>query len=376
MKLKIFLISLLITSTLTKLKAQTVLVPGDLAIILVNTDNPDEVRVVVLTTIASGTVIRLTDNGWLSTGVFRGGEGTDVFTFTSGAACGDIIAIPSSSMSLSASGDQIIIYQGTSASPSMITALNIEGPSVWQTNATSSNTSALPAGLTNGTNAIAVAEVDNSIYTGSTTGTLSSLKMSLFTASNYGGSNSIRQSFSGSFSVTGGCALPVDLISFSAEMSNNIVSLNWSTASELNNHYFDILKSTDGTLFFSIGRDEGHGTSHSIQVYSFVDYDYHRPAFYKLKQVDFDDQYEYSDVVKVNDNASSADVLKQTSNKFSIEPHIETRRIIRNKVGQIITDKVFMDKASIHKSDYGLGLFIIHAINQGEIQTLKWVNAK
>ena len=70
------------------------------------------------------------------------------------------------------------------------------------------------------------------------------------------------------------------------------------------------------------------------------------------------------------------DVLKQTSNKFSIEPHIETRIIVRNKVGQIITDKVFMDKASIHKSDYGLGLFIIHAINQGEIQTLKWVNAK
>ena len=376
MTLKKFIISLLITSIFTQSKAQTVLIPGDLAIILANTDNPDEVRVVALTTIASGTAIRLTDNGWFSTGSLRGGEGTDTFTFTSGAACGDIITIPISNMSLSASGDQIITYQGTPAYPSMITALNIEGPSVWQTNATSSNTSALPTGLSNGTSAIAIAEVDNSRYTGPTTGTLASLKTALFTASNYGGSNSIRQSFSGSFSVTGGCTLPVDLISFSADKSNNIVTLNWSTASERNNHYFDILKSTNGTSFFSIGREEGHGTSQSNKKYSFVDYDYSAPAFYKLKQVDFDSQYEYSDVVKVNDNASSADVLKQTSNKFSIEPHIETRIVVRNRVGQIITDKVVSDKVSIYKSDYGPGMFIIQAVTQQVTQTLKWVNTR
>ncbi|NVJ47231.1 MAG: T9SS type A sorting domain-containing protein, partial [Cytophagia bacterium] len=94
--------------------------------------------------------------------------------------------------------------------------------------------------------------------------------------------------------------LPVQLISFNAEATVNSVMLKWKTATEENNSFFSIERSVDGLNFKEIGQKQGFGNSSAIQLYSFVDsYPLNGRTFYRLKQVDFNGQYEYSEVITV-----------------------------------------------------------------------------
>tara|TARA_R110000744_G_scaffold207198_1_gene325799 strand:+ start:3258 stop:3998 length:741 start_codon:yes stop_codon:yes gene_type:complete len=95
--------------------------------------------------------------------------------------------------------------------------------------------------------------------------------------------------------------LPVDLTSFKAVRIEDNVRLEWTTASELNNDYFEVLKSYDGEAFFIVGYVDGHGTSSKVIDYSYTDSE-PRQAYYRLKQLDYDGQFEYSDVVAAKGN--------------------------------------------------------------------------
>ncbi len=91
--------------------------------------------------------------------------------------------------------------------------------------------------------------------------------------------------------------VPVELISFEARQVGSKSLLEWVTASEVNNDFFSIEHSKDGSTYTTIGRIEGHGNSNDRLDYQFVDTD---PAlginYYRLKQVDFDGAFEYSEV--------------------------------------------------------------------------------
>ena len=95
--------------------------------------------------------------------------------------------------------------------------------------------------------------------------------------------------------------LPVELLSFTAEAKENIVVLNWTTASEINNDYFEIQKSLDGINFESFAKVKGSGFSNQILNYSQIDSKpYIGTSYYRLKQVDFDGTYSYSQINAVN----------------------------------------------------------------------------
>lgn len=83
--------------------------------------------------------------------------------------------------------------------------------------------------------------------------------------------------------------LPVQLINFTGSSNENGVKLNWTTASETNNQYFEILRAGEDKNFISIGKVNGSGNSSTSKSYSFDDFN---PAtgnnYYQLKQVDFD----------------------------------------------------------------------------------------
>jgi autotransporter-associated beta strand protein len=102
------------------------------------------------------------------------------------------------------------------------------------------------------------------------------------------------------FGVTTQLVLPIELTSFNANLRNRKTYLNWSTATEQNNAFFSIERSTDGVEFRSIGKVNGAGNSSAALQYGFID---EKPVaginFYRLKQVDFDGKFEYSDVVSV-----------------------------------------------------------------------------
>jgi hypothetical protein len=96
--------------------------------------------------------------------------------------------------------------------------------------------------------------------------------------------------------------LPVELVSFEAVNSGNKNTLRWTTASENNNGYFDLERKSGKEEFTSITRIEGHGTSTTINKYAFDDYTISsgNTYYYRLKQVDLDGHFTYSQVLRVD----------------------------------------------------------------------------
>ena len=96
----------------------------------------------------------------------------------------------------------------------------------------------------------------------------------------------------------GSTTVPVELLYFEATSLNNVVTLEWATASEDNNSHFEVQKSYDAKTFEAIGVVDGAGHSQSILEYAYTDFE-RTTAYYRLMQVDFDGAYEYFDVVVV-----------------------------------------------------------------------------
>ncbi len=96
-------------------------------------------------------------------------------------------------------------------------------------------------------------------------------------------------------------ALPVDLAKFDAYGVDNRIVLEWSTNSEVNNQGFEVQRSIDGKSWKSIGFESGVGTTHEISNYTWVDKEPVGPnAYYRLKQINFNGEEEYSQVLSVS----------------------------------------------------------------------------
>lgn len=106
--------------------------------------------------------------------------------------------------------------------------------------------------------------------------------------------------------------LPVELISFIGLAKNGSIILEWTTASELNNDYFDIQHSADGVDFESIGTEKGNGTTNELITYQIIDKSPRLGVnYYRLRQVDFDGAEEIHPVIRVTNDfhRSSIDVI-------------------------------------------------------------------
>lgn len=99
----------------------------------------------------------------------------------------------------------------------------------------------------------------------------------------------------------GSLFLPIELASFSGQVVDQGIQLDWVTETETNNHYFLVERSGDGLSYEEIGRVSGQGTTVEAQAYRFVDAE---PLggvnYYRLRQVDLDGQDELSKVITVN----------------------------------------------------------------------------
>ncbi|MCX6291538.1 MAG: hypothetical protein NT126_07210 [Bacteroidetes bacterium] len=100
---------------------------------------------------------------------------------------------------------------------------------------------------------------------------------------------------------------PVKLLSFTGENVNEINHLNWATASEINNDYFDVERRTDSDDFKKIGAVAGHGNSTQLIRYSFDDLQPKAGVnYYRLKQVDYNGDFEYSETIALKNHSSSS----------------------------------------------------------------------
>ncbi len=101
--------------------------------------------------------------------------------------------------------------------------------------------------------------------------------------------------------------VPVELISFTASVNKIDVVLNWVTSSETNNMGFEIERKKAGGQHSSNGKEEwkiiafisGCGTTTEIRNYSFLDSEISKGNYhYRLKQIDFNGNYEYSETIE------------------------------------------------------------------------------
>ncbi|MBK1832877.1 lamin tail domain-containing protein [Roseibacillus ishigakijimensis] len=170
--------------------------PCDILFAAAVSDTPDLFAFVAMVDLASGIQIKFTDNGWFAAGGFRSNEGVLTWTapnegvpagtvviYEDGAVSLGTIETTDGSFNLAAGGDQLFAYQGDDAAPTFLAGLQMGTD--WNEDATSPNTSALPADLLSGGAFALGSGADNAVYTGPTTGSPAELKAALTEAANY-----------------------------------------------------------------------------------------------------------------------------------------------------------------------------------------------
>lgn len=186
--------------------------------------------------------------------------------------------------------------------------------------------------------------------------------------------------FAGIFSLansTGGTnALPVELISFNASRTSEGNLLNWTTASEINNDYFSVERSLEGESFQEIKKVKGNGNSTSEINYSFTDqFSYNEVVYYRLKQFDFDGQFQYSEIKTVQPVKKNFLIYPSisTGENIAIQSDVAVATIqvqIVNSFGQIVSSQQLLfegNKTILHETEnLKAGIYYAHISNNDE----------
>ncbi|MBL0137147.1 MAG: T9SS type A sorting domain-containing protein [Bacteroidetes bacterium] len=154
--------------------------------------------------------------------------------------------------------------------------------------------------------------------------------------------------------------LPIELLMFDASVVPKGVQCVWKTASETNNDYFVIEKSANGITFETVGTVDGAGTTSELHSYSCLDKDpYKGLSYYRLKQVDFDGVYTYSEIVAVRIKGSLGDihiypnpVNEVLQYDFDLEQSGKIQIQILDVLGNIVAEEQKDFHAGIVHSDF------------------------
>lgn len=164
-----------------------------------------------------------------------------------------------------------------------------------------------------------------------------------------------------------GTVTPVELIFFSGEESNEGVVLNWATASEENFDYFEVQRAYQGTDFEILDEINGAGNSFTKKNYSFVDkYPELGHNYYRLKSVDLDGTYEYSEVILVRFTSGIDSQISPnpSTGKISIKTNLQASDnltfVITNHMGNIVYQGILSEyNTQIDLSNLVKGVYII-----------------
>ena len=180
--------------------------------------------------------------------------------------------------------------------------------------------------------------------------------------------------------------IPVELTSFTAVISERNIILNWSTATETNNLGFEVQRKSDGD-YRTIGFVDGYGTTTEIQNYSFADIKlvtglYH----YRLKQIDFDGKFEFSEEIEVEFLIPAKFVLKQnypnpfnpsTQIRYSIANSEFVNLTVYNSLGEKVAGLVNESKpageytVTFDAGNFSSGIYIARITAGSFIQIIK-----
>lgn len=176
--------------------------------------------------------------------------------------------------------------------------------------------------------------------------------------------------------IVEGVTLPVELTKFNVSKRANKVDLIWQTASEINNDRFEIERSTDANRFESIGEVEGEGNSQRLTDYTFID---ERPSnginYYRLKQVDIDGAFEYSDVVSIELDRTKARITPTTTfDQITVSTGESSNITVRSFAGQFMSSQSSSDgNFTVDMTNYPRGIYFLSININGDVQTEKIV---
>ncbi len=148
--------------------------------------------------------------------------------------------------------------------------------------------------------------------------------------------------------------VPVELANFSSHIIDKTVMLNWQTATETNNSGFQIERKLKNEAWESIAFIAGSGTTTEVKSYTFTDdlsnFNYQGRILYRLKQIDFNGSYEYSDIVFADVNFFPTEITisqnypnpfnPSTKIKYTLNGDSKVKLTIYNSVGQQIATLV------------------------------------
>jgi hypothetical protein len=181
--------------------------------------------------------------------------------------------------------------------------------------------------------------------------------------------------------------LPVKLISFSAIRVKEGVDLSWKTAEEINNAGFEIERSNNGFDFKTLGFVEGNKNSSTVRNYFFKDEKalVNEESYYRLKQIDFDAKYSYSNVIKLNSLDGFIDNFKVSPNPFKeyLQIQLNTSDIVQIQLfdfkGKEVLRKELVDLSG--ENSYNLkdlnelpsGLYVLKVTQNNQVRSVKLI---
>jgi photosystem II stability/assembly factor-like uncharacterized protein len=157
--------------------------------------------------------------------------------------------------------------------------------------------------------------------------------------------------------------VPVELTAFTAQSENQKVILNWTTATELNNNGFEIQRKVAESEFATVGFVKGEGTTSNQREYSYIDKELvDGKYFYRLKQIDFNGTYEYSNVIEIDVRSLNEYALEQnypnpfnptTTIGYVLKEKSNAKLILLNAIGEEVAVLVNEEQEKgFHKVDF------------------------
>lgn len=160
---------------------------------------------------------------------------------------------------------------------------------------------------------------------------------------------------------SGVTSLPVELLSFNAKKNGDYILVTWSTASEKDNDFFTLERSSNGTEFNVLGKVKGSGTSAVAKDYHFLDVNPSTDNYYRLTQTDFNGAKETFKVVYVRYKSSVLSNIKTVypnpfNDKLSVSFYSSTEKPVRfflvNNLGQEIRSMVVQADAGVTTAEW------------------------